>query len=746
MMIRTAPRYPRMVPFCLLTVGLICSSASAQSVCLPAPRLLTMMPMGGQVGEEIEVRLTGQYLEEVDNLYFSEPSITAQRKSTSNPDDLVFLVKIAAECPQGVHEARVMTRLGISSSRAFTVGSTPELRQASPNTSVDKAMLLPVNSICNGVMTARNIDHYKFEASKGARIIVDCAARGIDSKLNPVLIVADEKGRDIVAQRRGGAIDFKVPHDGVFVVKIHDLTFQGGAYFFYRLSVREMAGDGPIMRLPSTMQVNSFSWPPPGLASVASTSENDEHDVQSVSLPCDIQGRFFPAADVDTYRFSAKKGETWWIEVASERLGRPTDPSVLIQQIVAGENRKDVLELTDIASPVKVSSNGYSYDGPPYNAGSSDVLGKFEVPADGDYLLKISDLFGGTRSDERNIYRLIIRKAKPDFAVVAWALHMNLRNGDRNALSKPMALRRGTTMPLEVVVIRRDGFDGPIDLAMTELPDGMSAQGLRIPKGQSRGIMLVTAHEGAPRGFSIAQFKATATIDENEVTRPCLLASMTWPVANAWSEIPSPRLQSSVAVSVSGEAVAPVTLQPRDEKVFEVVAGEKLNIDLLHLRRSEFSGNTMSLKVFGEGFDRTPAFDISLADDASRATLDLKTLKTPPGEYVIAFYGRAVAKHRHNMTAVDETKLAQDALQESLDRLTNQKAEVAKTLQAASEQDQAAIQKQLDEIEQSLASAKTGLALAKKRFQNATNLSKSKDIVDIVVSKPIRIRVTPSKS
>ncbi len=57
------------------------------------------------------------------------------------------------------------------------------------------------------------------------------------------------------------------------------------------------------------------------------------------------------------------------------------------------------------------------------------------------------------------MYRLVIRKAQPDFALVAWALHMELRNGDRNALSKPLALRAGATMALEVVVVRRDGFD-----------------------------------------------------------------------------------------------------------------------------------------------------------------------------------------------------------------------------------------------------------------------------------------------
>src|SRR5690606_25393418 len=110
------------------------------------------------------------------------------------------------------------------------------------------------------------------------------------------------------------------------------------------------------------------------------------------------------------------KGEVWWVEVASERLGRPTNPSVIVQQVTGegdAEKLTDVAELVDIDSPVKVSSNGYSYDGPPYNVGSTDVLGKVEIPADGRYRLHLLDLFGGTRSDPANIYRLIVRQAQP---------------------------------------------------------------------------------------------------------------------------------------------------------------------------------------------------------------------------------------------------------------------------------------------------------------------------------------------
>ena len=136
------------------------------------------------------------------------------------------------------------------------------------------------------------------------------------------------------------------------------------------------------------------------------------------------------------------------MEVASERLGLNTDPFVLVQHVTKTGDKEtltDVAELYDIASPMKISSNGYSYDGPPYDAGSPDVHGKFEIKEDGTYRLQLRDLFGGTRSDPGNVYRLIVRQAAPDFSLAAWAVHMTLRNGDRASLSKPIALRAGST-------------------------------------------------------------------------------------------------------------------------------------------------------------------------------------------------------------------------------------------------------------------------------------------------------------
>jgi hypothetical protein len=601
-------------------------------------------------------------------------------------------------------------------------------------------------------MTKQAVSYYSFEAARDQRIVVDCAATGIDSKLKPVVIIADAQGADLVVERRGGSLDFTVPESGKYVIKLHDLTFSGGPYHFYRLSIKEAKIGEAVPRLPSTETVSSFSWPPTGLAATAPADEsepNNEHaQAQKITLPCDIAGNFFPAADVDTFEFTSKKGEVWWVEVASERYGLPTDPSIVVQHVTETgdtEKRTDLVELSDISSPVKVSSNGYSYDGPPYNAGSPDIIGKVEIKEDGVHRLQLRDLFGGTRKDPRNIYRLIVRKAQPDFALVGWALHMNLRNGDRNALSKPIALRGGATIPLEVVVVRRDGFNGEIALEMDDLPDGVTAVGLKISAGKTRGIMLITADQNAPRGLTSASFIGKATIDGKEVTRPCRLASMSWPVPNAWSEIPRPRLLADVPVSVSGSEFAPITIASTEGKVWEVTAGEKLTLPLIHSRRCDFSGANISLKTFGPGFEGVPAFDASLTAESSEAVLDLEKLKTPPGDYTIAFYGSAVAKYRYNLEAVSSAESALKAAQKEVEILAasvKSLTEAAKTTptEQKSEADKAA---QDAVAKQKLATAE--VAAADKKLKSATAAAKPKDIVDIVVSTPISIRVKPAE-
>lgn len=636
-------------------------AAPAQSVCLPAPRLLTTMPMGGQVGTQLDVNVTGELLDPNSELLFSHPSISASPKKGEDGQAIAnqYVVTIASDCPVGVHDARMLTQYGISSCRAFSVGKLPEQVQATPTTTLETALQLPVPAVCNAFLAAKSVNYYRFEGQAGQRMMIDCAASSIDSKLKPVLIIADAAGNDLMAQRRGDCLDFVLPETGTYVLKVHDLTFQGGPNTFFRLTVQQLPVGELAQPLASTREVSSFSWPPMHIvasdgavmeasASEATLTSTGKLKALAIELPCDVAGVFEIAADVDQYEFTAKKGDVWWIEVASQRLGRPTDPTILVQQIVQSGDQEtfvDVTTLNDIASPITMSSNFYSYDGPPYNAGSSDPMGKLEIPNDGVYRLQISDLFGGTRADARNIYRLIIRKPTPDFAIVAWPLHRELRNGDRNDLSKPIALRSGQTMPLDVVAIRRDGFDGPIEIGLDGLPEGVRAACLTIPAGQTHGHLLVTADPGAVAGHTLANLYAEAIVNDMPVRRPGRFASLAWPVTDHSAEIPAPHLMPDIPVSVGSAEKAPIALVPQNEGVIEVMEGQPLTVELAHIRTAEFSGAAASMQTLGAGFTAHPTFDINLSDESSKTVIDLAQLKVKPGDYRIAFIGTAVSKY-----------------------------------------------------------------------------------------------------
>ena len=743
----------RSLPFAVRVISLtsiltgMAMEVQAQSVCLPLPRLLSIQPMGGRVGTSLDVTISGENLENPGELIFEHPGIQSVAKKDANGNLLAnqYTLQIAPDLPVGLYEARITSRLGISSARIFSVGSLPEVNQTAGNTTLATATALPVPSVCNSVVSPRAIDFYTFDAQAGKRYMIQCGSRGIDSKLDPVVILADANGGDLVAQRTGDVIDFVAKVSGKHTIKVHELTFKGGPGYFYRLTLQELPVDAPAPSFPSTRNVSAFSWPPTGLVANAAMNEQEEIDVQRVTLPLDVQGRFFPAADVDTYEFKGNQGDTWWIEVASERLGRPTDATVLVQMQKADSQQwVDVAELSDIASPMKPSSNGYAYDGPPFDGGSTDVLGKLEIKETGNYRITVSDLFGGTRKDARNIYRMVVRKAQPDFAVVSWGLHMELRNGDRNALSKPLALRAGSTVALEVVAVRRDGFEGEISLAMDGLPAGVSAAGLKIPAGKMRGIVLLTASQDAVQALSNATLTATAVVGETSVTHPVQMAQMVWPIVDSWSEIPATRLVAGIPVSVTTSEVSPLSIAPVEKKIYEIKQGESLSISLAHTLRSEFSGNVIQLKTFGPGWEGNPPFDISIAEKESQAKLQAGTVKAAPGDYTIAFYGPAVAKYRYNPLDVS---FAQSQLQKAelaLKELTEELAQ--KTLQASSAaaEQKAAADAAVAECLAKKMAADVLVAAAKESLKQAQARSEPRDTAEIIVSEPINVRVLPA--
>src|SRR4029079_5393909 len=119
---------------------------------------------------------------------------------------------------------------------------------------------------------------------------------------------------------------------------------------------------------------------------------------------------FYPPRDRDWVTFEAKKGDVFWVEVFSQRLGLPTAPFVLIQHV--SKNDKNEEQISDVKELYDTDS---TIGGVEYKTSSRDPSRKFEVEADGTYRIEVRDLFNTSQADPRLVYRLSIRKEAPDF-------------------------------------------------------------------------------------------------------------------------------------------------------------------------------------------------------------------------------------------------------------------------------------------------------------------------------------------
>lgn len=116
--------------------------------------------------------------------------------------------------------------------------------------------------------------------------------------------------------------------------------------------------------------------------------------------------------------------------------------------------------------------------GPGYG---KDSFLHFAAPADGDYIAKIRDVRGLGGPDYA--YRLTIRKPQPDFQLSVSPRNPNVPVGGR--------------IPLTVSAFRRDDFDGSIDVAVLDLPKGLTATKGTIGPGQMSTTLLLSADEAA---------------------------------------------------------------------------------------------------------------------------------------------------------------------------------------------------------------------------------------------------------
>ena len=196
-------------------------------------------------------------------------------------------------------------------------------------------------------------------------------------------------------------------------------------------------------------------------------------------VPGGITGRFLAPRQTHRYRFEGRKDCYYRFEVQSEQRGFAVD-SVLTVSDAAGKS-------------LAVSDDGYY---------TKDAVLHFQAPADGDYTLGVRDLNG--RSGERYVYLLSAEPGGPDFEIHGEYYYGMLAPGGQ---------------AIWFVSLRRlNGFDGPVEMQVDGLPQGVSFTNVTIPAGMSVCSLIFTAAPDAPVNASLVRVTGRAKLPRPDGT------------------------------------------------------------------------------------------------------------------------------------------------------------------------------------------------------------------------------------
>jgi WD40 repeat protein len=177
---------------------------------------------------------------------------------------------------------------------------------------------------------------------------------------------------------------------------------------------------------------------------------------------------------------------------------------------------------------------------------SKDSYLLFDPPADGEYQVRITDALG--RSGPEFAYRLTIRPPRPSFTV--------------DFSPKSPSVWKGGAVPITVTTKRMDGYDGPIEIRLTDLPPGFQAPVTTIPVGEESTTFALFAEKNATvsPGQPLCKLIAKAMIDGKEIEQEIKGGT---PKAVEPGEIVTTTPQSEITVQPGGQVRVTVHVERR---------------------------------------------------------------------------------------------------------------------------------------------------------------------------------------
>jgi seryl-tRNA synthetase len=125
--------------------------------------------------------------------------------------------------------------------------------------------------------------------------------------------------------------------------------------------------------------------------------------------------------------------------------------------------------------------------------------------------------------------------------------------------------------------------------------------------------------------------------------------------------------------------------------------------------------------------------------------LDLAALKTPPGDYTIAFLGGVVAKYRHQPETVKSVEAASKKMALEVKALEAELKKVTSEAETAPAEKKEKAIKTVGVMNAKMKAATVALNATNEQLKKATEAAQPRDIADIVVTEPITIRIKPAE-
>jgi hypothetical protein len=317
----------------------------------------------------------------------------------------------------------------------LAVGDEPEI--LAKETAAAQPVAFPVT--VNGRLTTAHHD-FRFHARKGQKLILEVNAARLGSPLDSQLEILDAQQKPVERATVRALLQTSVA-----------------------LAERASNGSGIRLDSPAGLQVGDYLMAGSEIIQIDAMPRGPDDDTQMVSFQSNRIGFFDTTPE-------AHAADTPVYKVEIHPPGTPFAPNGLPLEHLMYRN--------DDGGP------GYGKDSRLH----------FTAPADGDYIVRLSDVRGLTGTDYA--YRLTIREPKPDYRLSVSPRNPNVPAGGR--------------IPLTVTALRLDDFDGAIPVSVKDLPPGLHATSGTIAPGQQATTLTLSADADA----KLAVAAALKVVDE----------------------------------------------------------------------------------------------------------------------------------------------------------------------------------------------------------------------------------------